>query len=154
MRWNPALAYERSDDLAPFLAPALATDLAPDLAPIDVPADPNGLAYDRDRETLYVTDGEDGAGLTVGDVERLAVAIVGQAVGVGWYVDRRKVWREVRRESGREERRKVIGSLVGERGVPPHRSRGCATGVPALTACSRAPAARESGRTDPVLATR
>ncbi|HSR98353.1 MAG TPA: hypothetical protein VLM79_14950 [Kofleriaceae bacterium] len=48
-----------------YLVPELAPDLPPDLAPIDVPADPNGLAYDRDRETLYVADGETGAILAV-----------------------------------------------------------------------------------------
>lgn len=44
--------------------PAVAYD-APDVHTIDVPADPNGLAYDRDRDALYVTDGETGAVLAI-----------------------------------------------------------------------------------------
>ena len=40
-------------------------DLSEDLSEIHVAADPNGLAYDRDADTLYVADGDSGAVLAI-----------------------------------------------------------------------------------------
>jgi DNA-binding beta-propeller fold protein YncE len=65
-----------------MIATARAYDLSDDRYAIEVPADPNGLAYDRARGRLYLADGETGAVLAVEPGQRRRVATIESAGAV------------------------------------------------------------------------
>jgi DNA-binding beta-propeller fold protein YncE len=58
---------------------ARAYDPSEDLHAIHVPADPNGLAYDRNDDTLYIADGDRGAVLAIEQGRRRRVATIDSA---------------------------------------------------------------------------
>ena len=58
---------------------ARAYDPSDDLHAIYVPADPNGLAYDRNDDTLYIADGQTGAVLAIEQGRRRRIATIDSA---------------------------------------------------------------------------
>lgn len=58
---------------------ARAYDPSDDLHAIHVPADPNGLAYDRNDDTLYIADGATGAVLAIEQGRRRRIATIDSA---------------------------------------------------------------------------